>query len=79
LDHQNPADIDEDTIILVIIIRMQHHPVCCNKCNNFKSNHPFFSTFSVLEKSIPVDAIGVFDHQNMTNIDEDPRIPVIIM
>ena len=25
LDHQNPADIDEDTIILVIIIRTQFH------------------------------------------------------
>jgi hypothetical protein len=25
LDHQNPADISEDTIILVIIIRIQFH------------------------------------------------------
>jgi hypothetical protein len=25
LDHQNPADIDEDTIILVIMIRTQFH------------------------------------------------------
>jgi hypothetical protein len=43
LDHQNPADIAEDTIILVIIIRTQFHHTIMFVVTNAITCHPTVS------------------------------------
>jgi hypothetical protein len=82
LYHQNPADIDEDTIILVIMIQTQfHHTVLLvgTKCNDLTADRPFYSAVSAFKISTPVDVFIALDHQNPTNIDEDTTILVIIL
>jgi hypothetical protein len=72
LDHQNPADIDEDTIILVIMIQTQllssYHPFGCNKCINLTEDRLFSSTVSAFKRSTSVDAFILLDHQNPTDL-----------
>jgi hypothetical protein len=72
LDHQNPADIDEDTISLVNIIQPQIHHVilvCCNKRKNSTTNSPFFSVVPALKISLDVDAIRVFERRHPDGIE----------
>jgi hypothetical protein len=47
--------------------------------NNSTADRHCYSAISSLERSTPVDAFGVFDHQNPTNIDEDTTILAIII
>jgi hypothetical protein len=68
-DCPTPEETEYSTIILC----------CCNKCNNLTDDRPFYYAISALERFIQVDAIQAFDHQNLTDIDEDTTILAIIM
>jgi hypothetical protein len=46
------------------------------KCNNSKTTDPFQSVRSALERSTPLDALRVINHQNPTSIGEDTIICV---
>jgi hypothetical protein len=71
LNHQNPANIDDDTIILVIIIQNRVHHVilvCCNKLNKSTSNRPFYSKVSALKSSDYGNASPIFHNPNPGDI-----------
>jgi hypothetical protein len=79
LNHQNPANIAEDTIILQSNTVSPNHHVCCNKLNNLTADRPFYYVVSTLETSTPEDAFLALHHQNPTNIDDNTTILVIIL
>jgi hypothetical protein len=70
-DHCNPNSIDDDMTILGSTIATQFQEgiilVCYENCNNLTTNDLFQSVRSELERSTPVDARRVVDHQNPTS------------
>jgi hypothetical protein len=78
-DHCNLTNIDPDMSILASRIATQFRGrirVRHSKCNNSTSTDSFPSVKSALERSTPVDAFLVVDHQNPTSICRATKICV---
>jgi hypothetical protein len=48
--------------------------VCCEDCNNSTTTDLFQSVRLALERSTPVDALRVVDHQYPTSIGNDTKL-----